>query len=82
MAKLLGMPYLPITPTFPLLGPLGAVPLPSRWRIEFCPPVDLSAYGPDAASDRRLVLELSDAIREQIQAKVYENLIKREGAFL
>jgi hypothetical protein len=28
------------------------------------------------------VLELSDAVREQIQAKVYENLIKREGAFL
>jgi hypothetical protein len=28
------------------------------------------------------VLELSDAIREQIQAKVYENLIKREAAFL
>ena len=82
LAKLLGMPYLPITPTFPLLGPLGAVPLPSRWRIEFCAPVDMSAYGPDAASDRRLVLELSDAIREQIQAKVYENLIKREGAFL
>ena len=82
VAKLLGMPYLPITPTFPLLGPLGAVPLPSRWRIEFSPPVDLSAYGPEAASDRRLVLELSDAIREQIQAKVYENLIKREGAFV
>ena len=82
VAKLLGMPYLPITPTFPLLGPLGAVPLPSRWRIEFGPPVDLSAYGPEAAADRRLVLELSDAIREQIQAKVYENLIKREGAFL
>jgi 1-acyl-sn-glycerol-3-phosphate acyltransferase len=82
LAKLLGAPYLPITPTFPLLGPLGAVPLPSRWRIEFCAPVDLSAYGPDAAADRRLVLELSDAIREQIQAKVFENLIKREGAFL
>ncbi|MDX6658645.1 MAG: hypothetical protein QOH62_3438 [Solirubrobacteraceae bacterium] len=82
LAKLLRAPYLPITPTFPLLGPLGAVPLPSRWRIEFCAPVDLSAYGPDAAADRRLVLELSDAIREQIQAKVFENLIKREGAFL
>jgi 1-acyl-sn-glycerol-3-phosphate acyltransferase len=81
IAKLLGMPYLPITPTFPLLGPLGAVPLPSRWRIEFCAPVDVSAYGADAAADRRLVLELSDAIREQIQAKVHENLIKRESAF-
>src|SRR5213595_2495444 len=82
LAKLLRMPYLPITPTFPLLGPLGLVRLPSRWRIEFCPPVDVSTYGPEAASDRRLVLELSDAIREQIQAKVYENLIRREGAFL
>jgi hypothetical protein len=37
-------------------------------------------YGPDAASDQRLVLELTEAIREQIQAKVFENLIKREGA--
>jgi hypothetical protein len=53
------------------------VPLPSRWRIEFCAPLDVTAYGPGAASDRRLVLECSDAIREQIQAKVYENLIKR-----
>jgi len=55
----------------------GAVPAPTRWRIEFSAPVDVRAYGPDAASDRRLVLELSDAIREQIQATVYENLIKR-----
>jgi len=79
VAKLLGMPYLPITPTFPLLGPLGAVPLPSRWRIEFCPPIDLTAYGPEA-SDRRLVLEISDTIREQLQTTVYENLIRRERA--
>ena len=81
LARLTGAPYIPITPTFPLLGPLGVVPLPSRWRIEFCEPVDLSTYGPDAADDQALVLELSDAVREQIQQKVYENLIRREGAF-
>ena len=51
-------------------------PLPARWRIEFCAPFDLSAYGPDAASDRRLVLDCSDAVRELIQAKIYENLVK------
>jgi 1-acyl-sn-glycerol-3-phosphate acyltransferase len=62
----------------PLPGPLALPALPSRWRIELCPPVDLSAYGPEAASDRRLVLEVSDAIREQLQAKVHENLIRRE----
>ena len=31
LARLLGAPYFPVTPTFPLLGPLGLVPLPSKW---------------------------------------------------
>jgi len=81
LARMVGAPYLPITPTFPLLGLFGAVPLPSRWRIEFCEPLDLSAYGPEAAEDRALVLELSEEVRRLIQAKVHENLIKRKGAF-
>jgi 1-acyl-sn-glycerol-3-phosphate acyltransferase len=82
LARLLGAPYIPITPTFPWLGPLGAVPLPSRWRIEFGEPVDLSSYGPEAIADRGLVLEIADAVREQVQAMVYEGLVRREGAFL
>ena len=82
LARLLRAPYMPITPTFPWLGPLGAVPLPSRWRIEFGEPVDLSSYGPEAIADRGLVLEIADAVREQVQAMVYEGLVRREGAFL
>lgn len=82
LARLLRTPYAPVTPTFPLLGPLGLVPLPSRWRIEFCPAIDLSGYGPDAAEDRNLVLEISEAVRQQIQLKLYENLVHREGAFI
>ena len=39
LARLLGMPYFPVTPTFPWLGPLGLVPLPSKWLIEFCEPI-------------------------------------------
>jgi 1-acyl-sn-glycerol-3-phosphate acyltransferase len=81
LARLLRAPYLPITPTFPWLGPLGLVPLPSRWRIEFCPPIDLSAYGPDAANNRAQVLEISDRVRDLIQAKVLDNLVQREGAW-
>src|SRR5262249_54995872 len=42
LARLLGLPYFPITPTFPLLGPLGLVPLPSKWIIQFGPPVPVS----------------------------------------
>src|SRR5204863_9256542 len=56
LARLTGAPYFPITPTFPLLGPLGVVPLPSKWRIEFGEPIDVSGYGPAAAADRPLVL--------------------------
>jgi 1-acyl-sn-glycerol-3-phosphate acyltransferase len=81
-ARLLGLPYFPITPTFPLLGPLGVVPLPSRWRIEFGRPVDLSDLGPEAAGDRALVLELSDHVRDLIQQMVWENLVKRRNAFV
>jgi 1-acyl-sn-glycerol-3-phosphate acyltransferase len=82
LAKLIGSPYFPITPTFPALGPLGLVPLPSRWRIEFCEPVDLSDHPPEAADDRALVLELSDRIRGTIQEKLFENLVERGSAFL
>jgi 1-acyl-sn-glycerol-3-phosphate acyltransferase len=82
LARLTGAPFFPITPTFPLLGPLGVVPLPSKWRIEFCEPVDLSGYPPEAADDRVLVFELSERVRETIQQKLYENLVKRGSAFI
>jgi 1-acyl-sn-glycerol-3-phosphate acyltransferase len=82
LARMAGTPFFPVTPTFPALGPLGAVPLPSRWRIEFCEPIDLSEFGPGAAADRGLVFELSEHVRELIQAKVWENLAKRKSTFL
>jgi 1-acyl-sn-glycerol-3-phosphate acyltransferase len=82
MAKAVGAPFVPITPTFPWLGPLGLIPLPSRWRIEFCEEIDLSQHGPDAADDRRVVFDVSEQVRETIQQKLYENLAKRRSAFL
>jgi len=82
LARILGAPYFPLTPTFPWLGPLGAVPLPSKWRIEFCQPIETAAYGPDAADDRALVLELSEQVRNTIQGKLYENLVKRGASFI
>ena len=81
LARATGAPYFPITPTFPVLGPLGLVPLPSKWRIEFCEPIPTHDYGPEAAEDRGLVFELSEQVREVIQAKLYEGLVKRGRAF-
>jgi 1-acyl-sn-glycerol-3-phosphate acyltransferase len=82
LARMIGAPFAPVTPTFPLLGPLGLIPLPSRWRIEFCEPIDLSEYGPEAVDDKALLFDVSEQVRETIQAKLYENLVKRGSAFL
>jgi 1-acyl-sn-glycerol-3-phosphate acyltransferase len=81
-ARLVGAPFFPLTPTFPWLGPLGLIPLPSRWRIEFCEPIDLSDNPPESAEDRQLTFELSEQVREVIQHKLYENLVLRGSAFL
>ena len=82
LARAIGAPFVPITPIFPWLGPLGLVPLPSRWRIEFCEPIDISGHPPEAADDRRLVFDISEQVRETIQDKLYENLVKRGSTFL
>jgi 1-acyl-sn-glycerol-3-phosphate acyltransferase len=82
LAKLLGAPFVPITPTLPWLGPLGLIPLPSRWRIEFCEPIDVSEYPPEAADDRALLFEISERVRDTIQEQLYEALIRRGSAFL
>ncbi|MEA2486988.1 MAG: hypothetical protein QOF16_642 [Actinomycetota bacterium] len=81
LARAFGFPYFPITPTFPLLGPLGAMPLPSKWIIEFGEPIDLSTYPKDAAEDAMLVFDLADRVRDTIQQMLFENLSKRGSAF-
>jgi hypothetical protein len=82
LARLLGAPFFPLTPTFPWLGPLGVMPLPSKWRIEFLEPIETASYGPEAAEDRALVLELSERVRDEIQHALYANLVKRGPAFI
>jgi 1-acyl-sn-glycerol-3-phosphate acyltransferase len=80
LAKSVGIPYLPITPTFPLLGPLGLFPLPSKWSIRFGAPVDLAGrYGPSAAEDRILVNKLAETVRSNIQEMIDETLAQRKS---
>lgn len=82
LAKVSGAPYVPLTPTFPFLGPLGLLPLPSRWRIEFLEPIDLSGYGPGASEDRALVFDISEQVRETVQEALFQGLVRRGAAFL
>jgi 1-acyl-sn-glycerol-3-phosphate acyltransferase len=81
LARLLGVPYLPLTPTFPWLGPLGLVPLPSKWIIAFGEPVPTDGYDADAADDPMLVFDLTDQVRETIQHTLYALLLDRPEAF-
>lgn len=82
LARLFGAPYFPVTPLFPLLGPLGLIPLPSKWYIEFGEPVRTDEYAPDCAEDPMLVFNLTDQIRETIQQSLYRLLIHRRNPFL
>jgi 1-acyl-sn-glycerol-3-phosphate acyltransferase len=67
LSRALGLPYLPVTPTFPWLGPAGLIPAPTKWRIIFGEPVDVSQYDPSAAEDHVLVARLSESVRTSIQ---------------
>jgi 1-acyl-sn-glycerol-3-phosphate acyltransferase len=80
LARLLGVPYFPVTPTFPLLGPLGLIPLPSKWLIEFCPPIP-TAHLTEYADDPLVVYNLADQVRETVQATLHELLQKRPDPF-
>ncbi len=82
IARLLGLPYAPVTPTFPLLGLLGAIPLPSKWIIEFGEPIETADLGgPAAAEDPMLVFNLTDQVRETIQSTLYTLLMQRRSVF-
>lgn len=93
-AKNIGIPWIPVTPTFPWIGPAGLLPLPSKWFIEFGKPIYLGRpsesgslhsglpHGKDAAEDRLLVNKLADQIRSQIQSMVDGLLAKRRSPVL
>jgi len=81
LARMLGLPYFPVTPFFPLLGPLGAIPLPTKWSIEFGEPIATDSYGPEAVEDPMLVFQLTDQVRESIQQTLYQRLSQRKSIF-
>ena len=81
LARLLGLPYAPVTPTWPLLGPLGLVPLPSKWIIEFGEPIPTDSFTQGAAEDPMLVFNLTDQVRETIQQTLYRLLMARRSIF-
>lgn len=79
LASMIGVPYLPFTWTFPWLGPLGMIPLPSKWSIHIMEPIDFSNYGPGAEKDRVLVYKMTQKVKSQIQETIVEKLKDRRS---
>jgi len=79
LAKPLGIPYIPITPTLPLLGPLGLIPFPTKWSIHFGEPIDLSEYGKKTLDDELQIHKLSEMVRQRIQQMITDALKMRRS---
>ena len=81
IARILRLPYFPVTPLFPWLGPLGAIPLPSNWIIEFCPPVPTGEYAAAGSARPAAVAELGGKVRDTIQQRLDQLVVERGPAF-
>jgi 1-acyl-sn-glycerol-3-phosphate acyltransferase len=75
--RVVGLPFLPVTPTFPLLGPLGFLPLPSKWVIRIGEPISITHLAPDAARDELLISRMNEELRSQIQVLIDTGLSDR-----
>ena len=82
LARVLGLPYFPVTPLFPHFGPLGLVPLPSKWYIQFGEPISTADYEDGAADDPMVVFDLTDHVREEIQQTLFRMLSRRGSVYL
>ncbi len=79
VARMIGFPYFPITPFFPWLGPLGFVPIPSKWYIDIGEPIDTRQYDPQLAGNPIFVSELSDLVRNKVQEQINARLAQRQS---
>lgn len=83
VAKLFGLPFLPVTPTFPALGLLGLLPYPVKYRIRYGEPFHFYRDHPrEAARNPRIVEELAETVRTRVQEMVREGVEKRPGVFV
>jgi len=80
IGRLIGTPYLPVTPFFPLLGPLGLIPLPTKWQIRFGKPIVLGTADPRRL-DGTAVRAAAEQVRRRVQTMVRALLRERNSVF-
>jgi 1-acyl-sn-glycerol-3-phosphate acyltransferase len=78
LGRMFGAPALPITATFPWLGPLGLLPLPVKYRIYFGEPQRFEGE----ASDEDAVIDAKvDEVKAKIAGLLARGRREREGIF-
>jgi 1-acyl-sn-glycerol-3-phosphate acyltransferase len=81
LAKVLGLPYVPITANM-LLGPLAAlVPFPAKMRIRVLDPVHLDVLPDQPRYSRSRIMDTSEGIRHAIQEQLYDMLRRRRSVW-
>jgi 1-acyl-sn-glycerol-3-phosphate acyltransferase len=80
LAKLLRLPFFPITPTFPLFGPLGLLPYPVRYEIAYGEPFRFyEEFPPEALEDPHSVRYMAERVRRRIQEMVDQRVLDRRA---
>ena len=82
MAKITGLPFFPISTTWPWLGLLGFVPLPTKWFIDIGEPIPMDHYPPKSEQNLMLVQQLTDQTRNIVQQMISSRLAQRRSVFL
>ena len=76
-----GPAVLPDYAAVSVAGPLGMIPLPSKWIIQFGEAITTDELGSGAADDPMIVFNITDQVRETIQQTLYALLMQRRSAF-
>jgi 1-acyl-sn-glycerol-3-phosphate acyltransferase len=81
-AKLLNLPYVPITANMLLFGPVGAlVYFPAKFRLRVLPPIHFDVPAGQERYSRSRVMEEAEHIRQLIQEALYDMLRTRTSVW-
>ena len=79
--RALGLPFVPLTPTFPMLGLLGLMPLPSKWVISIGEPLSPESATEAGAESSARTAQVAAHLRDRVQQLVDLGLRSRESVW-
>jgi len=81
-AKMLGIPYFPVTANMLAFGPLGALAyFPAKFKLRVLDPVHFDVEPGLERYSRSRIMDESEAIREKIQKALYDMLRQRRSVW-